>query len=125
MCKMILSINPEYVERILDGSKEYEFRKIRCRGDVDGIIIYATAPVKKVVAEATIEYVLEDKPAKIWEKTKMRSGISRRFFFQYFKGKTKAVAYKLGDISVFDEPKQLESFGVTAPPQSFVYVYTR
>ncbi len=124
MCKMLLSINPEYVERILDGSKVYEFRKKRCRGDVDGIIIYATAPVKKVVAEASIEFILEDTPAEVWNRTKKRSGISRQFFFQYYKGKTKAVAYKLGDISVFEEPQQLESFGVTAPPQSFVYVYT-
>ena len=57
-------------------------------------------------------------------RTKKWSGISREFFFQYYKGKTKAVAYKLGAISVFEEPQQLEAFGITAPPQSFVYVYT-
>lgn len=31
MCQMLLSINPEYVEGILQGIKRYEYRKFRCR----------------------------------------------------------------------------------------------
>ena len=42
MCQMLLSINPEYVESILNGTKLYEYRKFKCRDDVDKIIIYAT-----------------------------------------------------------------------------------
>ncbi len=41
MYQMLLSVNPEHVENILLGKKQYEFRKIRCRPDVDKIIIYA------------------------------------------------------------------------------------
>lgn len=33
MCQMLLSINPEYVESILQGTKLYEYRKFRCRDD--------------------------------------------------------------------------------------------
>ena len=64
MCQMLLSINPEYVESILAGTKLYEYRKFRCRDDVDKIIIYATAPQKQVVAEAEIEYIVEDDDIK-------------------------------------------------------------
>ena len=49
MCQMLLSINPEYVTSILQGKKVYEYRKFRCRDDVDKIIIYATADRKSVV----------------------------------------------------------------------------
>lgn len=122
MCKILLSINPEHVEHIMDGTKKYEFRKTKCKEDVDEIVIYETAPTKKVVAEVTVEEVLEDVPSVIWEKTKDYSGISRDFFFDYYSGKARAVAYKLSDLRKFDEPKSLESYGLTAAPQSFVYV---
>lgn len=123
MCKILLSINPEHVEHILDGSKEYEFRKIKCKEAVDGIIIYATSPVKQVVAEADIATILEDTPEVVWKKTKKKSGISSDFFFQYYEGKVKAIAYKLTNLNIFDEPKTLADYGVTAAPQSFVYVH--
>jgi len=55
-CKILLSINPEHVENILNGSKLFEFRKIRCKNNVDKIIIYATFPVMRVVAE--VKYIL-------------------------------------------------------------------
>jgi predicted transcriptional regulator len=122
MCKILLSINPEHVDHILDGSKVYEFRKIKCKEDVDGIIIYATAPVKQVVAEADIETILEDTPKKIWSQTKKKSGISDEFFFKYYEGKAKAIAYKLTNLIVFDEPKTLADYGVSTAPKSFVYV---
>ena len=41
MCKMLLSINPEHVANILSGKKKFEFRKVRCKEDVDKIVIYA------------------------------------------------------------------------------------
>ena len=123
MCKILLSINPEHVNHILDGSKEYEFRKIKCKEDVDGIIIYCTAPVKQVVAEADIDTILEDSPKKVWSQTRKKSGISAEFFFKYYEGKTKAIAYKLTNLNIFDEPRTLAYYGVSSAPQSFVYVH--
>lgn len=70
MCQMLLSINPQYVASIIKGSKLYEYRKSRCRSDVDKIIIYATAPQKQVVGEAEIEEILEDDPLTVWDMTK-------------------------------------------------------
>lgn len=122
MCKILLSINPEHVEHILDGSKQYEFRKTKCKEEIDGIIIYSTAPVKQVVAEADVETILVDTPAEVWKKTRRNSGISEEFFFKYYSGRSNAVAYKLSNLNVFEEPKSLIDYGVTAAPQSYVYV---
>ena len=72
MCKILLSINPEHVDHILDGSKEYEFRKTKCKEEIDGIIIYCTAPVKQVIAEVNVAEILEDTPKKIWHGQKNR-----------------------------------------------------
>ena len=122
MCKILLSINPQHVQSIFDGTKEYEFRKIQCKEKVDGIIIYATYPVMKVVAEVEVEEILIDTPREIWKRTEKKSGISQEFFFKYYEGKTKAIAYKLRNLNIFEEPKTLQDYGVFSSPQSFVYV---
>ena len=84
MCKMLLSIKPEYVESIIQGDKLFEYRKFRCRDDVDKIVIYATAPTKAVIGEADIAEILEDDVLSIWNQTKDHSGVSYPFFRKYY-----------------------------------------
>ena len=122
MYNMLISIKPEYVENIFNGSKKYEYRKIRCKQDIGKIIIYSTYPIMKVVGEAKVEKILEDSPDRIWEKTKKYSGIDLNFYQKYFKDRSKAIAYKLTNIKKYDSPKELSSYGIKAAPQSFVYI---
>ena len=122
MCKMLLSINPEHVENILSGKKQFEFRKVRCREDVDTIVIYSTYPVMRVVAEVSVEKIIFGDILDVWHSTKKYSGISYNFYRRYYKGKKTAVAYKLGDIKEFSKPKKLIDFGISYAPQSFVYL---
>ena len=122
VCKILLSINPIHVENIFNGTKEYEYRKVRCKGAVDKILIYSTAPVMKVVGEAKVQEVIEDTPEAIWSKTSKKSGIEKCFFQKYYLGKEIAVAYKLKDIIKYKYPKELSFYGITAAPQSFVYL---
>ena len=122
MCRILLSINPEYVEQIINKEKIYEFRKIKCKRNIDNIVIYSTAPVSKVVAEAEVVDVLEDIPENLWKKTKDFSGITQEFFMNYYKNREMAIAYKLGEIKKYDIPKSLEDFGVKFAPQSFIYI---
>ena len=122
MCNMLISINPEHVENIFNGSKNYEYRKIRCKQDIDKIIIYSTYPIMKVVGEAKVEKILEDSPDNIWEETKKYSGIDLKFYQKYFKDRSKAIAYKLTNIKKYSDPKELSSYGIKSAPQSFVYV---
>jgi predicted transcriptional regulator len=119
---MLLSINPEYVARIIQGDKLFEYRKFRCRNDVDKIVIYATAPTKAVIGEVEIAEVLEDDVLNIWQRTREHSGITYPFFRQYYKGKKKAFAYRLKNMVVYDEPQSLEDIGVSYAPQSFRYL---
>ena len=81
------------------------------------------SPVKQVVAEADIDTILEDTPENIWLQTRKKSGITADFFFDYYEGKEKAIAYKLSNLNIFDKPKTLADYGILTAPQSFVYVY--
>lgn len=120
--KILISINPEHVKNIISGKKKYEYRKIAAKQDISAIVIYETVPTKRVVAEAEILEVLELPPEELWQLTKEESGITKKFFDMYFDNKDIAYAYKLGEIVVYDQKKELKEFGLTFAPQSFVYI---
>ncbi|MBD5477584.1 MAG: hypothetical protein HDR17_16670 [Lachnospiraceae bacterium] len=122
MCSILLSINPNHVENILNGTKKYEFRKKACKRHVDKILIYSTTPIMRVVGEAEIEDVLIDNPEMIWMKTEKRSGIDKAFFDQYYADKDQAVAYKLKNVKKYREPRELKDYGISNAPQSFQYI---
>lgn len=85
MCQMLLSINPEFVTSILQGKKLYEYRKFRCRSDVDKIIIYATAPQKQVVGEAEIFPLSGLQFKTLWENIRESSpAINLDFFITFY-----------------------------------------
>ncbi|EPG2373663.1 MULTISPECIES: ASCH domain-containing protein [Serratia] len=122
--KVLLSIKPEYVDRILDGSKKFEFRKGIFKNEmVKSVVIYATMPVGMVVGEFDIADVIEDKPSIVWNKTKKYAGISKDFFDVYFSSREKAFAIKIGNVRKYDEPMMLSALGknITAP-QSYRYL---
>ena len=122
MCKLLMSINPEHVENILAGRKKFEFRKTKCKEQIDSIVIYSTAPVMKVVAEVEVKGIIEDTPQSVWKRTSSAAGIDKKFFDRYYSGREQAVAYILGCVKQFDAPRQLIDYGVKTAPQSYVYI---
>ena len=120
--KMLVSINPEHVAKILSGDKKYEYRTKAAKRNPGSMVIYETAPVKKVVAEAEIREIIGLPPEELWEKTKSQSGISREFFDSYFRGREIAYAYRLGEVTAYDAPMELGSYGIESAPQSFAYL---
>ena len=122
MNKVLLSIKPEYVQRILAGEKKFEFRKRLANKPIDTIIMYATSPVMKIVGEVKVKGILEKAPSVLWEQTKKNAGISRKKYREYFIGTKKAVAYELGEITKYTEEYDLKDIGINQAPQSFVYI---
>ncbi|MEK5056047.1 ASCH domain-containing protein [Niallia sp. FSL K6-0212] len=122
MSKIILSIHPHHVEKIISGEKRFEFRKVKAKIPPEKIIIYSTSPVSQVVGEAEVEDILIDTPEKLWKLTSIYSGIDKKFYEKYYQDKQKAVAYQLKNVTVYPEPKNLMEYGVSAAPQSFVYI---
>ena len=76
----------------------------------------------KVVAEVDVEEIIEETPEKMWELTKNYSGITEDFYYKYYKNKKSAIAYKLGNVKKYKEPKNLSEIGIDFIPQSFVYL---
>jgi len=121
--KVLLSIRPEFVSKIFDGSKRYEYRRsIFKNQEVSIVIVYASDPIKRIIGEFEIEDILHDEPRVLWVKTKNYAGMSEKRFFEYFTNKSKGYAIKVKTTTMYDDPLPLNSFKVSSPPQSFMYV---
>lgn len=122
MAKILLSIKPQYVDKIFSGEKRFEFRKFHCKNDVDTIVIYATSPVKAVVGEVELIDVIEGDIEQVWQETNEFAGISQSAYDKYYDKRQIAVAYKLGNVCEYKEPKKLIDFGLHYVPRSFAYL---
>lgn len=122
--KVLLSIKPEFAEKILNGSKRFEFRKGAFKkNDAKTVVIYATMPIGKIVGQFHIEEILSDSPESLWLKTKRYAGISKSFYDSYYEGKEIAFAIKIGNVERFATPQPITSLGEKIkPPQSFLYL---
>ncbi len=122
--KVLLSIKPEYVRQILDGTKRYEFRRRLYKNeDISTIVIYATKPVGKIVGEFSIEQVHSGHPESLWEKTKEFSGIAQDLYNQYFDGREIGHAIEIKKVIKYRTPKNIDKVLPSGiPPQSFAYV---
>lgn len=121
--KILLSIKPEYANKIFNGSKKYEFRKVIFKNpEVKTVVVYSSSPVQKVIGEFEIEYILTEKPRKLWQKTQEHSGISKEFFFTYFEGRIHGYAIKIKKAKRYKKPLCIRSDFDAIPPQSFLYL---
>lgn len=121
--KVILSIKPEFAEKIFNGSKKFEFRRRLYKNkEVKAVIVYASAPISKIIGEFEVGSVLHDDLSSLWKRTNEYSGITEEYYFDYFKGKENGYAIAVKKAEKYDRPICIrESFGL-APPQSFAYV---
>lgn len=122
--KIILSIKPEFAEKIFEGTKSFEFRRsiFKKNRDVKTVIVYASAPISKIIGEFDIDSVIHSDILSLWEKTKSSAGITKEYYLEYFEGKELGFALKIKGTRLYESYKDIQQeFGVK-PPRSFVYV---
>ena len=121
--RVLLSIKPEFAEKILNGTKRYEFRKQNFSKNVETVVIYATKPVGKIVGEFKLKAVLEGTPEQIWQQTEKFSGIHKSFFDVYYRNRKKAYALQIEDVVRYAEPLEPKDFMADfVAPQSYRYI---
>lgn len=119
--EIIVSINPEHVKNIFRGIKKYEYRTKAAKSQIEKLIIYETAPTKRIVGEVEVLGILSMSPKQLWEETKEHAGITKEYFKKYFYKKTIAYAYCLGAFKVYEKQKRLGEYGLRFAPRSYVY----
>ena len=131
MVTILLPIKPEYANKILSGEKNVEFRKSFPNKDIDTIVIYATAPISKIVGEVEVLSQIQStigpfngKGRDLYDFLSIdmqnKVGITKEDFNKYYKDKYFAYYYELGKVTKYE--KTLQDLGINYYPQSFVYL---
>ena len=120
--KIILSIKPEFANKIFAGDKRFEFRRsIFKNKNVSKVIVYASSPISRVVGEFEIGKILYKDLGELWNETQKYSGITEEYFYEYFIGKQNGFALEIKKVKRYKINLCIkESFG-KVPPQSFAY----
>lgn len=122
----LLAIKPEFAEKILAGSKRYEFRRtpFRDSAEIEFIYLYASSPVKQIVGLFTSERIIEAKPEELWDLFGEESGMeSRDRFLAYFDGVDTGYAIEIKHTHPIRPPVDPnETFDNFSPPVSFNYL---
>ena len=123
---LFISVKPEFVEKIFNGSKTIELRKSAPNiKNEDVIIIYSTSPVMAVIGTCRVKEIISLKPAKLWNDYSNKFGIDRKRYFEYYEGKEIAVGIVLKDVKKISKEIPLSKlrakFANFHPPQTFRY----
>jgi predicted transcriptional regulator len=125
---LLLSIKPEFVEKIFNGEKNIELRKSApnvAPGDL--IVIYSTMPVKAVIGICQVKEILKMTPSRMWKLHSKSLGIDKKRFLEYYENMSLSVGIVLTAIQKFPDCISLESLKKKhppfQPPQTFRYYH--
>lgn len=140
----MISIKPEWVEKILRGKKVLEIRKSIPKDLPCKVYIYCSKDMAykvvakdleqvngKVCAEFTLMHYTKfdipfpaywkDLPDYIKEEIPEKSCLSLNELHHYLDDKT-GYAWHIEDLHIYDQPKELAEFGLKRPFQSWGYL---
>lgn len=121
---ILISVEPCYGFRILDGSKTVELRRRPVRVQPGTRMwIYITKPVAGVSAYAVIGAMHELQVTELWRRYGRDARITRSAFREYFQGRKKGYALVIGKVVLLTRTVALGSLrrrlGGFNPPQFF------
>jgi len=122
---ILLSIHTKYVNKILDGSKKYEFRGWKLSDKIKFVYIYSSGIEKKIVARFEISKIHVDEPSKIWNHCKDYAGATEEEYNSYVKSFNydKIYAIEIKNLKVFSKFLLLSEVDKNLyPPQKFKYL---
>ena len=124
---ILMSVRPQYANKIFDGTKTVELRRIKPKtlGNGDLVFIYVSSPVKALMGAFRVASVVEKKLAPLWRMVKNDAGVTRAEFFRYYENVDSGVAIFIDDVWLLPSPIKLaqlqEEIKNFYPPQSFRY----
>lgn len=128
---ILMSIRPEYAEKIFNGIKKVELRRVKPKNLETGdlVFVYVSSPVKSLMGAFSVLSVVEKSTARLWKEVRTSAGIERKVFFDYFQGLDKGVAIFIKNVWLLPKPIHLSDLQKEVkgfyPPQSFRYTTIR
>lgn len=131
MPDIVMSIHPEWAGKIYSGEKKIEWRKTKPRhyDSKMKVYLYETAPVKKVTGYFMVERFRHiDAHADDYlslinlGSAEILGCVSISDLKKYQGSSPELIAWDIGKVVKFKEPRALESLGIKKPPQSWQHL---
>ncbi len=124
---LLLSIRPQHAEKILDGTKTVELRRVFPRVQKgDTVLIYVPSPVKALVGAFRVDKVVADPPRQLWSAVQDKAGITRKEFYSYYAGISEGYGIFFSSVVSLQKPVDLEEikgkWPSFHPPQGYCYL---
>lgn len=125
---ILLSIKPQYAEKIFKGSKTVELRRILPRQIKQGdlVLIYVSSPVKSLFGSFRVDRVIKRPINELWQVVNKKAGVTFEEFNDYYKGISLGVAIYFSEVREHPQPLTLEVLKKKVvgfhPPQGFRYI---
>lgn len=118
----LLSIHPYFAAAILRGQKTVEFRKRPFARPVERVVIYATAPVQRIVGTFDVEGIDVDDPRLLWARYATVGCIDKNAFDTYYASSATGAAIRIKGSCATSVRLPLAILGDVHPPQSYRYL---
>lgn len=118
----LLSVHPRFARALLAGEKGVELRRTHFSRDLSHVVLYATAPVKRIVGWFEVAGVDRATPEAIWTGHGRHSGLTREEFLSYYRGKQLGTVIRVRSATPLARPAPLSAVGAARPPQGIQYL---
>jgi len=109
MPNAIISIHPEHVSDIVNGSKTVEIRTRPVSLEAGSRLwIYATLPIGEIQAVARVTEIHRISPTRAWLEFEDSIGLTRSDFRSYVNGNSLISVIRLGEVVQLAEPLSLQ-----------------
>lgn len=99
---VLLSITPEFAEKIAAGTKTVELRRRFPEVPVGTwVYLYVTLPVGAIGGRARVAEIDVDEPSTLWKRHRSQVGLPRNRFNAYFADRQKGFAVRLEGYQAF------------------------
>lgn len=121
---VLLSIKPEFAEKIRTGEKTYELRRVNFQHKTlpKTIYVYETDPVKAIIGHFTCDKIIKMPLLELWDELSEKTGISEERFYEYFRYKKFGYGLRISDYTPLIRPVLLKELVIGTAPQSFRYL---
>lgn len=124
---LLLSLRPEFAEKVFAGTKKVELRRIWPKVAIDDwVLVYVSTPVKALVGAVQVALIMEANPSYLWKKVRHQAGLTRQQFDDYYAGALKGYGIFLNDTRTLPSPIELYKLKRLwtdfHPPQCYRYL---
>lgn len=124
---ILLSIRPQYANKIFQGIKTVELRRVRPKHIQKGVLVlmYVSSPMQSLAGAFKVDQIVEEPLSELWKRVHDKAGVTREEFDAYYDGVASGVGIFFTEVWPFPEPIKLQDLQkqITGfqPPQGFRY----